>query len=144
MSSSKNWPVKRLSGWCLSVWGPEPHAPPPYTLYTCIKVYLFTKGKGEVGRVEPERRLDGQQFTKLGRKYKHDWLYLQSINSAIHLPHSSPFTGKFFGWWHIGLLSYSLLVHSRKWLRKKKKNSKKGRCCCMGRKKIFSSYGERK
>jgi hypothetical protein len=24
------------------------------------------------GRVEPERRLDGQQFTKLGRKYQHD------------------------------------------------------------------------
>jgi hypothetical protein len=24
------------------------------------------------GRVEPERRLAGQQFTKLGRKYQHD------------------------------------------------------------------------
>ncbi len=24
------------------------------------------------GRVEPERRLDGQQFTKLGPKYQHD------------------------------------------------------------------------
>ncbi len=30
------------------------------------------------GRVEPERRLEGQQFTKLGRKYQHDLLYLQS------------------------------------------------------------------
>jgi hypothetical protein len=37
---------------------------PPYTLYTCI---LYTQGKG-VGRVDPERRLEGQQFTKLGRK----------------------------------------------------------------------------
>ncbi len=43
------------------------------------------------GRVEPERRLEGQQFTKLGRKYQHDSLYLQSINSDKHLP-QSPFT----------------------------------------------------
>jgi hypothetical protein len=28
-------------------------------------VYLFTQGRGVV---EPERRLEGQQFTKLGRK----------------------------------------------------------------------------
>ncbi len=33
------------------------------------------------GRVEPERRLEGQQFPKVGRKYKHYWLYLKSINS---------------------------------------------------------------
>jgi hypothetical protein len=26
------------------------------------------------GRVESERRLEGQQFTKLGRKYQHGWL----------------------------------------------------------------------
>jgi hypothetical protein len=45
--------------------------PLPYTLYTCIlySVYLCTQGSGEgVGRVEPERRLEGRQFTKLGRK----------------------------------------------------------------------------
>jgi hypothetical protein len=35
------------------------------------------------GRVEPERRLEGQQFTKLPRKYQ---LYLQSINSDKPLP----------------------------------------------------------
>jgi hypothetical protein len=29
---------------------------PPYTLYTCTQVYLFTRRRGEVGRVEPERR----------------------------------------------------------------------------------------
>ncbi len=29
---------------------------------------------------EEKRRLEGQQFTKLGRKFQHDWLYLQSIN----------------------------------------------------------------
>ncbi len=43
------------------------------------------------GRVEPERRLEGQQFTKLGRKYHHDWLYLQSMNSDKQL--QSPFKG---------------------------------------------------
>ncbi len=47
------------------------------------------------GRVEPERRLEGQQYTKLGRKYHHDWLYLQSLNSDKHLP-QSPFNGKLF------------------------------------------------
>jgi hypothetical protein len=27
-------------------------------------------------RGEPERRLEGQQFTKLGRKYQHDCMYV--------------------------------------------------------------------
>jgi hypothetical protein len=46
--------------------------------------------------VEPERRLEVQQFTKLGRKYQQDWLYkyLQSINSDEHLQ-QNPFTGSF-------------------------------------------------
>jgi hypothetical protein len=48
-----------------------------------------------MGIVEPERRLERQQFLKLGQKYHHDWLYLQSIISDKHLP-QSPFTGKFF------------------------------------------------
>jgi hypothetical protein len=39
---------------------PIPPPPPPYALYTCIR--------GGGGRVGPERRLEGQQFTKLGRK----------------------------------------------------------------------------
>jgi len=34
-------------------------------------VYLFTQGRGG-GRVEPERRGEGQQFTKLGRNYQRD------------------------------------------------------------------------
>jgi hypothetical protein len=46
---------------------------PPYTLYTCIlyTVYLFTQGRGG-GGVEPERRLERKQVTKLGRIYQHD------------------------------------------------------------------------
>jgi hypothetical protein len=61
----------------------------------CIRVQ-YTYSHREGGRVEPERRLEGQQFTKLGPKYQHDWrLYLQSINSDKHLPRS-PFTNQFF------------------------------------------------
>jgi hypothetical protein len=59
----------------------------PYPLTHCTlyvyTVYLFTQGRG--GRVEPERRLEGQQFTKLGRKYQYDCLYPHSINSDKHL-----------------------------------------------------------
>jgi hypothetical protein len=35
--------------------------------------------EGELNHAE--RRIEGQQFTKLGRKYQHDSLYLQSITS---------------------------------------------------------------
>jgi hypothetical protein len=60
--------------------------PPPYTLFMWLyTVYLFTQGRGG-RRVEPERRGERQQFAELGRKYQHDWLYLQSINSYKHLP----------------------------------------------------------
>ncbi len=54
-------------------------------------------------KIEQERRLEGQQFTKLGIKYEYDWLYLQSINSDKHLP-QSPFTGSFFRWRHFTLV----------------------------------------
>jgi hypothetical protein len=83
---SKNLPVKGLCGKSLSAWGPEPHPPPPV-----YPVYLFTQGRWEVG-VEPERMLEGQELKKMCRKYKHDWLYLQSVNSDKHLL-PSPFTG---------------------------------------------------
>jgi hypothetical protein len=65
------------------IWSPtQPHTPPPYTRYLCIQ-YTWTHregggGEGEGGggrgggRVESERRLEGQQFTKLDRKYQHD------------------------------------------------------------------------
>jgi hypothetical protein len=48
---------------------PRTQTPPPTVLY------LFTQGRREGergGRLEPERRGEGQQFTKLGRKYRHD------------------------------------------------------------------------
>jgi hypothetical protein len=70
-----------------------PYPPALHTVYV-YTVYLFTQGRG--GRVEPERRLEGQQFTKLGRKYQHDCLYL----------HISQVT-KEYGW--IGPSGFSLL-----------------------------------
>ncbi len=50
----------------------QPHTSPPLT--HCIRVYsiLIHTGKGGRGESQPERRLEGQQFTKLGRKYQHD------------------------------------------------------------------------
>ncbi len=60
----------------------RPRAPyPPLRLTHCVRVYSILIHTGKGGRVEPERMGEGQQFTKLGRKYQHDWLYLQSINS---------------------------------------------------------------
>jgi hypothetical protein len=46
-------------------------------------VCLYCEGGG-VWRVEPERRLEGQQFTKLGRKYQHDWLYTRNWLSPVY------------------------------------------------------------
>ncbi len=87
MSSSKiiNLQVKGLCGKCFTVWGPEPQIPPLHTvLYTCIQYTysLFTQGRGEGGRVEPERRGEGQhkrvQITELGWQYQHDWMYTRN------------------------------------------------------------------
>ncbi len=62
--ASKN-NLKGLCGRCLSVFAHNPIS--PLTLYTVRFYNLITQGKGEGGRVEPERRLEGQQFTKVFR-----------------------------------------------------------------------------
>ncbi len=86
-------PVKGLCGRCISVWGQNPIPPPLHIVYVYTVYTTYSHREG--GRIEPERRLEGHQFTKLGRKYQHDWLYLQSINSDKHLP-QSPFIGQLF------------------------------------------------
>ncbi len=66
--------------------------------YFAAGVYLSetkTPTWGEGGSVEPEKRGERQQFTKLVRNYQHDWQYLQSINCDKYLPQSA-FTGKIF------------------------------------------------
>jgi hypothetical protein len=75
----ENWPVKVLGGTCLSVWGPR--SPPCYTLYDeYIPLYLFREG-GRGSRWTSEK-VRGALVHKMGRKYQHDWLYLQSKNST--------------------------------------------------------------
>jgi hypothetical protein len=74
----KNWPVKGLCGMCLSVWGPEPHTPPPplHTVYVNT-VYLFTQGRGGGGRVEPEgmkEKRDGRATVHKARSKIPTWL----------------------------------------------------------------------
>ena len=90
MSSSKKLTCKgtlRQVFICLS---------PPLHTVNILYTYSHREGVEGWGRVEPKRRLEGQQFTKLGQKYQHMIeMYLQSINSDKHLP-QSPFTGKFF------------------------------------------------
>ena len=84
----KNWLVKGLCGRCVSLWGPllsyDPilRTPPPYTLYTCIQ-HIYSPREG-VGRANQEKRLEGTTVHKTRRKYQHDWLYLQSVNSIKH------------------------------------------------------------
>jgi hypothetical protein len=42
--------------------------PPPLPATHCLYILYFDTEKGGGGRVEPERRLEGQQFKNLGRK----------------------------------------------------------------------------
>jgi hypothetical protein len=65
-----------------------------YTLYACIQYTYSPENGGRGGESwTRENRREGQKFTKLDRKYQHDWLYLQSINSDKP---QSLFTGKIF------------------------------------------------
>ena len=72
MSSSQKIDLQRdfAAGVYLSE-AQNPMTPPPTQ---CIRVnsILIHTGRGLGGRVEPERRFEGQQFTTLGRKYQHD------------------------------------------------------------------------
>ena len=84
MSSSKKIDVLRdfAAGVYLSE-AQNPIPSPLDTLYTCTIQSTNSHREGGGGRVEPERRIEGQHLTKLGRKYQHDILYLQSVNSDI-------------------------------------------------------------
>ncbi len=99
MSSSK----EVTCGRCLYVWGPEPPPPPPYTLNT----YSHREG-GERGESYTREKVIRATVHKLGQKYQHDRLYLQSIKSYKHLP-QSPFTGQFLDG---DILHYLLRVSS--------------------------------
>jgi hypothetical protein len=110
MSSSKKFTCKGTLGQVFICLRPPPlirhHTIPIYALYTSTQ-YTFSHGEGgEGGRVESERRLEGQQFTKLGRKYQHDWLHLQSIN-LINTCRKVPLQVNFFRRRHLLRILYS-------------------------------------
>jgi hypothetical protein len=54
--------------------------------------YTYSHREGARAGLGTRGKVRGVLVHKLGRKYQHDWLYLQSINSDIHLPRS-PFIG---------------------------------------------------
>ena len=73
----------------------------PFLTVHVYTIYLFTQGR-EAGvwswTREKVRKATVHNF---GRKYQHDWLHLQSINSYKHLP-QSPFSGQnIFRWRHL-------------------------------------------
>ncbi len=57
-----------------------PPTAPPYTYV--YAVYLFTQRRG--GGEPTKEKVRGAIVHKAGQKYKHDWQYLQSINSIKH------------------------------------------------------------
>ncbi len=82
----KNLPVKVLGGRCLSVWEPRSPPIPLHTVWihhTCTCISSHRAGGGRWTRDKIRR----SQVHKRGRKYQHDWLYLQSINSIKHQRH---------------------------------------------------------
>ncbi len=100
----KNWPAKGL---CL-----RPRTPSPL-LTNCVRAmqYTYSHKKGGDSWTIEKVRWETIYSYKLGRKYQHDWLFLQSINSYKHLPRS-PFTSQFFKWPRFVLVSLlSYLVH---------------------------------
>jgi hypothetical protein len=70
MSSYKKIDLK--SDFAAGVYRSEAPYPPPPPLTHGTRVYCILIQTGKGGRDKPERRLEGQQFTKLGRKYQHD------------------------------------------------------------------------
>ncbi len=78
----KNWPLKVLGGRCYlsEAQDPLPKPPPPplHTVWIHTPVLIHTR-MGGGGRWTSEK-VRGALVYKRGRKYEHDWLYLQSIN----------------------------------------------------------------
>jgi hypothetical protein len=58
----------------------------PPTLFTFIYpyLYIFIEGREGGGSVEPERRGEAQEITRLGRKYQHDLMYARNWLSPVY------------------------------------------------------------
>ncbi len=64
-------------------------------------VYFFTHGRGDGGELTRDwEKVRGAIVHKAGRKYQHDWLYLQPVNSIKHQNRR-----------HLGFGFFSFLVH---------------------------------
>ncbi len=103
----------------------NPHTPPPPPPLTqCIRKYsihyLFTQGREEGGRVEPERRGNRREYRSQSRVENTNMtkctqeISIISINSNKHLP-QSPFHANFFNWQHFALISMSLIFPRKIW-----------------------------
>ncbi len=62
----------------------RPRTPYPLPLHT-VDV-SFAQGRGEGRELNQREKVRGAKVHKLGRKYQHDGLHLQSINFDKHLP----------------------------------------------------------
>jgi hypothetical protein len=95
MSLSKKLTCKGTLRQVLICLRPRTPYPPPLHHVYVYAVYTYSHREwGEVGRVEPERRLEGLQLTNLGRKIP-TWPAVSPVyNSDKHLP-KSPFAGQF-------------------------------------------------
>jgi hypothetical protein len=64
INNSRNWSPTQLNN------PPPPTCPHPLPATHCLYKLYFDFGKREMGGGgDPERRFEGQEFTKLGRKY---------------------------------------------------------------------------
>jgi hypothetical protein len=70
MSSSRKIYLER--DFAAGVYLSEAQDPKPPHLTHCIRVNSILIHRGEGGIDEPEKRGEGQQFTKLGQIYEHD------------------------------------------------------------------------
>jgi hypothetical protein len=81
----KNLPAKGLCGRCLICLRPTPKLPPLHTVfvYMYIVQYTYSYKEGARGVELTWKKVRGAIAHKAGRKYQHEWLYLQSINSIV-------------------------------------------------------------
>ncbi len=79
------------------IWSPTglniPNPTPSHTLSVYTVLYFDTGNGGGGWNGEKVR---GATVHKLGRKYQHDWLYFQSINSDNHAPAAKSHNRSFF------------------------------------------------
>ncbi len=82
-----------------------PPSPSHCILYTCIQ-YTYSHREGARGIVEPERRFQGQQFTKLVET--PTWLNVSPFY-LINTCREVLFQVNFFRWRHFALVSIKLI-----------------------------------